>query len=81
MSNHYTLWVSGYLCTGMEGIPAPASLLGVYEADTFDEAMEKCVAATPEDQRHFFKRHDTGRWTQWGCWIYDNEAEARKGQP
>jgi hypothetical protein len=74
----FEIWSEGYLCTGMEGIPARAQLHGKAEGSTFDEAVEKFVASRPEKVRSYWSRSPDGRWSMWGCRVYDNEKEARE---
>lgn len=74
----FDIWVEGYLCTGMEGIPAPARKVGSVEATSFDEAVARWVSYLPTDERGLWKRHPDGRWSVWGCGVYDNETDARK---
>jgi len=74
-SIQWEIWTEGYLCSGMEGIPAPAKFLGTSFAPSFKEA---CVA--------FFRGRDPKRYGDfnpdtmqfWGCRLFDNEADARK---
>lgn len=69
------VWSEGYRATGDR---AYATLEGIVEADTWPEACRKaCV--------------DQGRWREepggfdpkdlkvWGCRLFDNEVDARKG--
>lgn len=69
----YEIWMSGYLCTGMEGIPSKAKFEGRFEGETFTEA---CVNWSKTlEEPHFFNK-DT--LSYWGCGLYDNETDARK---
>lgn len=73
----FQIWSSGFVVTGMS---SKATLMGVIEAASFDEAC-----ATLRDQttdlysRSCFHRHADGRWSYWSCWLYDNEGDARVG--
>lgn len=66
----YYIWMSGYLCTGMEGIPEKAKLVATVEASSFQEACDK----------HFGNDDSYNRknLSYWGCGLYDNEEDARK---
>lgn len=74
----WDIWVEGYLCTGMEGIPSPAYKAGTVEAPSFDEAVRRHVARLPDDQATYWGRSSEGVWSVWGCRVYDNEADARR---
>ena len=72
----YTVWMQGYLTTGMEGYPEPARLIGTAEAESFSDAC-KTLCSDPQwqiDHGHF----DPERLTVWGCRLFDNEADARE---
>ena len=71
----FEIWASGYRATGEH---AYAHKLAVARALTFDDAVAKHVASLAPKDRTFYKRHPDGRWSHWSCWLYDNEAEARK---
>jgi hypothetical protein len=72
----YQVWSEGYVVTGME---SGATLLGTVVADTFDEAVQKVIDLTPEENRHFYYKHpEASQWRYWGCRLFDNEADARK---
>lgn len=75
--SEWTLWREGFLCTGMEGIPAKAEFLGSFEAETFSAAVDIWVKTLSEDHRKYINL-DNCPPTDWGCAIYDNEAAARK---
>lgn len=66
----YNIWVEGYLVSGMEGRPQGASFVASVEAESFSEACKKFYKNDPL----FNEEH----LTNWGCQLYDNEAEARK---
>jgi len=69
----YTVWEEGYLATGMEGVPAPASCLGTFQARSFKEACY--LAAFEHDSLSLFDAKDL---TIWGCRLFDNEQRARR---
>ena len=54
----------------IQGCSAPASCLGTFEAESFEEA---CKIACKDDPNY-----DPVRNTSWGCKLYDNERDARK---
>ena len=70
----FQVWAEGYAATGEY---APATLRGVYEAETFDDAVRQHIKTTPEEA-HFYRQHDDGHWSYWACRLYDNESDARK---
>lgn len=70
------VWCSGYLVTGMEGIPAKAELLGKYHAHTFDEAVEMWIKDKKPDVSYIGR--DNAGWYYWACRLFDNEAAARR---
>lgn len=76
-TRRWEIWVEGYLCTGMEGIPAKATREAVVEAETFDEAVKKHVASLPSDQAKYWRKDERG-WVMWGCRAYSDEASARE---
>jgi hypothetical protein len=74
MKKKIEIWSEGYLATGMEGIPAPAHLHGVIEAENLREACEK-LAEADEGFKGYFNAKNM---SYWGCRLFDNEADARK---
>ena len=66
----FNIWVEGYAATGEHGT---ASLLGSYEAETWDGAVKKYMAENPG--RIVV---DSRGYTDWGCRLFDNESDARK---
>jgi hypothetical protein len=63
----YTIWSEGYAATGQH---ATAFEHGQTWASSFDEAVRKLVPGA----------YQVGeRWYTWGCEVFDNEADARKG--
>jgi hypothetical protein len=66
--------MEGFLCTGMEGVPAKASLVGKEIANTFKEACVNFYDKHPERKELF----NSERLTEWGCKLFDNEVEAKK---
>jgi len=71
----WQIWVEGVLCTGTEGVPQKALLLGTERAETFAEACQQWADKPDNDKRGDF---NSERLTFWGCGLYDNEADARK---
>ena len=65
----YKVWKEGYLCTGMEGRPSPASFVGECEANSFRDA---CIKLCGRDIN--FNRD---KLSIWGCRLYSNEQSAR----
>ena len=66
----FEIWVEGYAVTGNS---AGASLLGKYEAETWNEAVKSYMKDNPG---RIDVRGDG--YTDWGCRLFDNEADARK---
>lgn len=71
----YNIWSEGYLCTGMEGRPAPANLHGTQEANNFQEACDLFFSKKENDSENSYNKENL---TFWGCSLYDNENEARR---
>ena len=68
----YEIWMEGFLVTGMEGTPAPASFVGKAEGIDFPDAV-----------RNWYNNHPTGNFnpetlSDWGCRLFPNEQEARR---
>lgn len=68
----FQIWSTGYLCTGMEGIPSPARFHGEWEGENLLDACSKCFAGNDD-----YEVEDSVP-SLWGCNIFDNEADARK---
>lgn len=66
----YQVWQEGFLCTGMEGVPARACYLGSAEAVSFKEACDIVCKDNPN--------YDSKTLRIWGCRLYDNEKDARE---
>lgn len=66
----YEIWSEGYAATGERGT---ATLLGKYEANSWDEAVQKYMKDNPNRIRI-----DERGYTDWGCRLFDNETSARK---
>ena len=73
MSQIYSLWMEGYAVTGNS---STADFLGNFEADSFAEACDKWAKAL--EQPEYYKRNEYNAY-YWGCKIFDNEADARRG--
>lgn len=72
----YEIWMEGYLCSGMDGIPANAMLLGTVEAESFKEAC--ATLCSPKGFQKHYGNFDSERLSVWGCRLFDNEADARR---
>ena len=77
------IWSEGYSIQGGSG---KAHLVAVYEADSFNEAVEKYNKTVIINQnrrsgsgwRKLKADYRDGFWRIWGCRLFDNEADARK---
>lgn len=78
----YEVWMEGFAITGnME----KARKLGEYRAESFNEAVQMCIADEQSGKprpywvgatnRHPGKGHN---WEVFGCRIFDNEKDARE---
>ena len=79
--NFYEIWVEGYLCTGMEGIPEKARFLGVWPGKDFYDACctYSLVMTEPDAKEPYVSLHPKTRTASiWGCSMFDNEEDARK---
>lgn len=66
----YEIWVEGYAATGeMSGASLLAKQKGKSWVDAVSRYMEKNPGRIRIDERGF---------TDWGCRLFDNEADARK---
>lgn len=63
-SKYIEVWAEGYLCTGMEGVPARATRLIAGEFLSFNDAVKCWMDANPENARYTQKRGD--HWSYWG---------------
>lgn len=68
------IWSEGYRVTGDIGT---AQLLGVVEADSFDEGVDKYLETAPSELKEVYQKHHGGH-SIWGCQLFDNEKDARK---
>lgn len=69
----FDVWKEGFACTGQI---ATAELVGRMEADSFKAAVQKLYdELTPAARSDW----DLERMTIWGCRLFDNEADARRG--
>ena len=66
----YNVWMEGYLCTGMEGQPAPATFVGTCDAESFRTACIKLCGSDPNFNEETL--------SVWGCSLYDGESKARR---
>ena len=78
----HAIWMEGYAATGEH---ETADLIGYYCGETFDDAVREFIETDynekgwgtyepPERLGGYGKYH-----TIWGCALYDNEKDARKG--
>lgn len=71
----FDIWVEGYSATGQS---SGATLMGTVTAVSFDEAVKAHVAKLNKSSADYYRRSDDGKWTMWGCRLFDNERDARK---
>ncbi len=64
----YEIWIEGYAAQEER---AKAYLVEEVEADSFQEACDKCKLAN-------YKEYNSKNLSVWGCRLYQTEAEARK---
>jgi len=76
VKKEYHIWTEGFQITGQSG-DAKRHTVEPIPANSFDEAVELYVKAHP-DFKLLLKHHEDGRWTWWGCQLFDNETDARK---
>lgn len=69
------VWSEGWAATGER---QPASLLYRGEHASFDEAVAAWMATLPDEGRADVRQEPGGRWSVWGCLIFDNEEDARR---
>ncbi len=87
----YQIWQEGYCCTGMEGKPVKARLIGEVMARSFIQACHivKCQEYLKNidtiNNPNYEQYIEPDRWdydpsnlTDWGCRLFDNEEDARK---
>ena len=72
----FEVWTEGYLCTGMEGIPAKAQMHGKFKGETFKDAVIAWKNTLTDE--YSIKCVDIDRMNFWGCRFFDNEVDARK---
>jgi len=66
----FEIWCEGFMV--MEG-HGKASLLGTYEAETWDEAVQKYMKDNPGRITV-----DSRGYTDWGCRLFDNKLDAQR---
>lgn len=69
------VWSEGYMATGEHGV---ATLLGIYRADNFAEAVERHLQSHPESRKDYHYSILKNSHSIWGCRLFDNETDARK---
>jgi hypothetical protein len=72
----HEVWIEGYLATGMEDIPAKASLLGTVDAASFKDACDSLCSDKDWQLRN--GTYDPENLTVWGCRLFDNYVDASK---
>jgi hypothetical protein len=72
----YHIWSEGFATTGQSG-QAMCHTDKPIEAESFNEAVRIFADANPDFDESLV-RHKDGRWTYWGCNLFDNETDARK---
>jgi len=65
----YDIWMEGFDFSIDES--AMASFVETIEADSFQEACDKCKLAQSRD-------YNSELLSYWGCKLFDNEQDARK---
>ena len=77
----YDIWTEGYLATGMSEIPAKAQKLASnIEANSFIEAVGKWYKSKPDALNKYGSLSiKNNRAFIWGCELFQNEIDARKG--
>lgn len=65
-----SVWMEGYSCTGNH---CDAQLVGTVEAEDFADACNKLALQNPE------RSWNDDNTAIWGCRLFDNETDARKG--
>jgi len=74
----YDIWMEG--CMTMDG-GSYASFVETIEADSFQEACDRCKLNRVIDDDSCYNGHnlyDSERRSYWGCRLFDNEAQARE---
>jgi len=69
------IWEEGYMATGES---ARASRIGVYEAESFDDAVKAHIKANPELKVNQLYDYNGKYHSIWACRLFDNETDARK---
>ena len=88
MKKKYEIWSEGYRASGDS---SKAIFIGVFEAETFDEAVEeynrtrdkKYTTAAEKNTRKRYISDEAyekrrSNWNIWACNLFDNERDARK---
>ncbi len=71
------LWVEGYAATGESN---GAQYLGSWPGNNYEEAVLAWKKAKwSESHWGSFKQRADGQYAIWGCRIFDNHADAKKG--
>lgn len=72
------IWRGGFMSQG-DSAPTPAIKLSTVEADNFDEAVKTYITEQASVGERNLYSCNKGRHSIWGCTLFDNEADARKG--
>lgn len=74
----YDIWMEGFCVTGASST-ARCLAKGI-QADSFIDAVRKWYDSEPDAEKRFGELAVVrGEPVLWGCGLYDNEADARKG--
>lgn len=68
----FEVWSEGYITSGERD---GATFHGVWDGETFADACQAWADTTTDPRKYF----DRERLTYWGCRLFDNETDARKG--
>ena len=69
----YDIWIEGHIA---QGSSSGASLIGTAKAESFKEAC-KIFSETPEAKG--WGNYDSNENSFWGCHLYNNGQDARRG--
>ena len=70
----FEIWTEGYVVPECH---ARAWMIGIQEAETFEQACDLFIERHPEYKKYYRKDKD-GNPIIWGCRLFDNEIDARK---
>lgn len=72
----FDIWVEGYQAQGNAATASKVTDQPI-EANCFNEAVSKFVAALPGDRGRHWHQHADGHWSEWACRAYPDETSAR----